>query len=103
MRPAWEDLDAFLDPDDFGVRATIRMQAGAVRHVVGIFDELYLNARIGEYEADTGRPRLLCKESDVAGVARGDVVELGGRTFDVLTSPQQDGTGMAVLDLAQQL
>ena len=103
MRPAWDDLDAFLDPDEFGVRATVRLQSGAVRQVVGIFDELYLNAQLGEYEADSTRPRLLCKESDLLGVTRGDVVELDGRAFDVMTSPQPDGVGMAVLDLAPQL
>lgn len=28
MKPAWENLDIFLDADDFAVWATVRLQAG---------------------------------------------------------------------------
>lgn len=36
------------------------------------------------------------------GVTRGDVVEIDGKTYDVLTGPQPDGTGMAMLEMALQ-
>lgn len=100
--PAWDDLDAFLDPDMFGVRATLALQDGTTRAVVGIYDDPYLNAQLGEYEADTSRPRFMCKEADLVGVTRGDTLTLDGKVFDVLTSPQPDGTGMALLELARQ-
>lgn len=100
--PAWDDLDAFVSEDDFGVKATIRLQDGGVRVVAGIFDDPYLNAQLGEYELDVSRPRFTCKEADVIGVLRGDIVDIGGRTFDVLTTAQPDGTGMATLELANQ-
>ena len=94
----WDDLDAFLT--DFAVSVTLHTQ-GTDRTFLAIYDEPYLNAQIGEYEADTSRPRLTCKEADVSGVVRGDTVTIEGTTYDVLSSPQGDGTGMAMLDLAR--
>lgn len=100
--PAWDDLDAFLDTADFAVLATVTLHDETTRSVRGIFDDPYLNAQLGEYEMDTSRPRFHCKEADVIGVLRGDQVEIAGRMFDVLTSAQPDGTGMAILELAPQ-
>lgn len=100
--PAWEDLDAFLNVDEFAVTATVHLQGGTTRAVRGIFDDPYLNAELGEYEFDTNRPRLTCKESDVIGVLRGDTVVIGSKTYDVLSTANPDGTGMAVLEMALQ-
>lgn len=99
---AWEDLGAFLNADEFATTVTLRSQDGTERQITAIFDDPYLNAELGEYELDTNRPRLTCKESDVLGVTRGDVVEIDGKTYDVLTGPQPDGTGMAMLEMALQ-
>lgn len=100
--PAWDDLEAFVNPDDFAVAVLVTRQDGTVLTFSGIFDEPYLNAQIGEYEADTARPRVTCRASEVQGVRRGDTVRVDGRNFDVLSTPQFDGTGMAVLDMAPQ-
>lgn len=99
--PAWEDLGEFLDPQEFASHAVIRFQSGAQRAVVGIFDDPYLNAELGEYDMDNSRPRFLGKFIDFQGVKRGDILELDGQEYDILTSPQPDGTGMATLDLAE--
>jgi hypothetical protein len=99
---AWEDLDAFFNADEFATTVTLRLQSGVVRHFNAVFDDPYLNAELGEYELDTNRPRLTCKESDVLGVTRGDLVEIDGKTYDVLTGAQPDGTGMAMLEMALQ-
>lgn len=98
--PAWDDLDAFVSTDDFAIPITLTLQSGEVRTFPGIFDDPYLNAQLGEYEADISRPRVACRESHVAGVTRGDTLTLDGRTFDVLTAPHADGTGFASLELA---
>lgn len=98
--PAWDDLSTFLNPDDFGVPVRVVLQDGSTRDFTGIFDDPYLNAQLGEYEADTSRPRITCREADVAGVSRGDTVGVNGCTYDVLSAPHGDGTGMAVLELA---
>lgn len=101
-KPAWEDLDAFLNVDEFAVSATVTFQDGTTMAVRGIFDDPYLNAELGEYELDSSRPRLTCKEADVIDVRRGDTVTIDGRVYDVLTTAQPDGTGMAQLEMAVQ-
>lgn len=98
--PAWDDVDQFIDPDDFGVPVTVRLQNGTVRTFPGIFDEPYLNTHIGEYEVDTRLPRVHCLEKYVLGVTRGDRCDVDGKKFDILAAPHADGTGFAVLELA---
>jgi len=88
--PSWENLDAFLQLDSSGGFAT-----PAVVH----FD---LNAQLGEYESDTSEPRISGKEVDMVGISRGDEVEVAGERFDVMTSPQADGTGWALVTMARQ-
>lgn len=102
MSHAWENLDVFLDTDDFAIRVTVRLQDGTERVVKCIFDDPYLNAELGEYELDSTQPRLTCRWSDVQDVRRGDEVEIEGRIYDVVTNAQPDGTGMAVVALAAQ-
>jgi hypothetical protein len=101
--PDWEDLTVFLQADEFAVTATVALQDGTTRLVVGIFDDPFLNAQLGEYELDTARPRLTCRATDVEGVTRGDTATIDGEVFDVMTGPQGDGTGMATLDLARRV
>lgn len=103
--PSWENLDDFLQTDDdggFANTAVIHFQTGGSRTVKAIFDDPYLDADIGEYVADTSQPRLNGKEVDFAGVTRGDTVTVTGETFDILTSPQADGTGWAIITMARQ-
>jgi len=101
-KASWEDLDVFLNTDEFAVPVTLQLQDKTERQINAIFDDPYLNAELGEYEFDTNRPRLTCKESDLAGVTRGDKVVIGSITYDVLSGPQSDGTGLAMLELAKQ-
>lgn len=100
--PAWEDLGEFLDPEEFAVSVTITLLNGSTRQVVGIFDDPYLNAQLGEYEADTSEPRFTARESDLAGVTRGCTVTVAGGAYDVMTAAQPDGTGMSIVRMAPQ-
>ena len=97
--PAWEDLDDFLDPEEFGVQAVITFQAGGTRTISVIFDDPYVNAKAGEYERDDNGPKAKGKETDMVGITRKDTVVIAGKTYGVLTSPQADGTGISVLEL----
>lgn len=102
--PSWENLDDFLQIDEdggFGTTAVFLLHTGETRSVVVLFDDPYLNAQLGEYEADTSEPRISGKESDLLGVERGDTVSVAGETFDVLTGPQADGTGWALVTLSR--
>jgi hypothetical protein len=105
--PAWDNLNEFLDLDDFAVQASVQLQGGgAPLHVPGIFDDPFLNAQLGEYEPDSSAPRFVCKASLVGAVRRGDALTLtppnasAPVTFDVLRAPEPDGTGMATIHLA---
>lgn len=111
--PLWEDLDVFLDTDDFALSGTVTLASGAVLPTfAGIFDDPYMNAELGEYDMDNAKPRFLCKEADVADVRRGDTilvfqknkrgVVVWSKTFDILTGAQSTGDGMALLELAPQ-
>lgn len=109
-KPAWEDLSVFLQTQDFADTAAIQRQAPIgggdvpeVDHVDGIFDDPYMDAQTGEYQMDTREPRFWCQESHVAGVRRGDTAVIDGRTFDIMSEPQSDGTGMAMLKLEEQV
>lgn len=105
--PQWEDLDAFLQLDDFAVPAVITRQVGAPLPVVVIFDDPNVNADLGDaYTRDDVRPTANGKETAMPGVKRGDTITItfpaGAQTFDILAAPMPDGTGMAKLALARQ-
>lgn len=103
--PFPEDLDQFLREGDFATPCELRLQGGSVRRFSAIFDEQFLDAETGEYRFETSSPRLNGKAADMAGVRRGDSVVLdpdgpAPREFDVVSAPQIDGTGWAVLRIA---
>lgn len=100
--PNWEDLDQFLDADDFAQTAIIRRDGNLVIEVLGIFDDPYFSPEIGEYTFEDRQPRLTVKEVSVILVRRGDTVDVDGKTFDLINDPEPDGTGMSVLTLASQ-
>ncbi len=104
-RQSWDNLDVFLQTPDFAVTATITLQTAEVRSVVGIYDDPYLNAELGEYDADLSQPRFTCKLADATGIKRGDEVAIPGEpgTFSVMSDPQGDGTGMCVLRLTHDI
>jgi hypothetical protein len=104
-KPSWENLDDFLAEDTaggFACPAVLRYQAGGTRTVSVIFDDPYFNAQLGEYEADASQPRISGKETELLQLRRADTVEIAGQLYDVLTSPQPDGTGWAMVELAPQ-
>lgn len=104
MPPAWEDLDDFFNTDDFAVVGTIQPYAGGASYsVTGHFDDPYLNAALGDaLDRDDLRPKFTCKFSAVANVVRFDTITIAGKTYDILSAPHGDGTGIAVLALAQR-
>lgn len=104
--PAWEDLDDFLQEDEFAVPAVITLQGGGTISLSVIFDDPYEGADLEDaYTKDTENPKAGCKESLVGAVRRGDSITItfhtGAQTFDILTAAQPDGTGWATLELAR--
>lgn len=106
-KPAWEDLDEFLQDDDFAVPAVIALQGGGTISLSGIFDDPYIDAKLGEYDRDTVGPRFTVKESLVGAVRRKDTITItfpapiGAQLFNIMTGAQPDGTGLAVLELTK--
>ena len=99
----WEDRDAFLSLDEFGITATVTPQdGGPSRSIVGIFDDAFLNAQLGDYDLDTTQPRFLCKSEDAAGIIRADELTIEGETFDVRKSPRVDGAGFATIVMGRR-
>jgi hypothetical protein len=99
-KPAWDDLDTFLDPQDFASLATITLKDGTVlANVAGLLDEPGLAAALGTFEQDTTRATFTAKAADVARVRRGDVLLIEGKTYDAHKAPRQDGHGLATIDL----
>lgn len=105
-KPSWENLDEFLETDDeggFASVAVISLFAGGTRQVKGIFEDPFEQASVGEFVQDTAAPSFTCKESDLVGVRRKGTLTIGGKVYDILTNPQPDGTGIAMLKLARQI
>lgn len=100
LQPDWENLDEFLNEDEFAVPAELQLQSGQTRQITGIYDEPFLDAELGEYRMDQVQPRYLTRADLVADVSRGDVLVVLGRTMDIMQTPMADGTGMATLRLA---
>lgn len=96
----WEDLDDFLDEDDFATVATF-VTVGDPLEVIGIFDEAFLLAETGELDLETTQPRFTCKASDVSDVVRGQDVQILDEEYSVLTV-EPDGTGMAIVVLTNE-
>lgn len=105
MPPAWERLDDFLSPNDFGDLVTFTPAGGVARApIAAIFDEPTWNAEAGEYDFVGGEPRLTCKASDVVGLKKHDgatIASAPGVAYALAHDPHPDGTGMAVVILAR--
>lgn len=99
-----DDLADFFDCDEFAVQVTLLFANGKRRTVNAIFDDPYFNTDIGEYVLDTTEPRITAASKDIADLHwRADLVQIKGETFNVVTEPQHDGTGVAVVKLARQV
>ncbi|WP_036041602.1 head-tail joining protein [Bradyrhizobium yuanmingense] len=103
--PAWENLDDFLNVDDFATTATFTNSDGQVSQPVAcIFDDPYFDKQLGEYSATEGEPRITCKEVDVVGVKKHHectIASMPGRTYHVVHDVKFDGTGTCVVYLAE--
>lgn len=105
--PAWEDLDAFFEVDDFAFPAVINLQGGGQISLSVIFDSRYVESDTRDaYVADQERPVATCRSDLVRSVRRGDTMTVtfptGAQTFDILTAPQGTGTGTAEIVMARQ-
>lgn len=112
-----DDMRAiFLDPEDFGVEATITPAEGDPFTLIGIFDarpvgdRALAGAQVGSREGfqNTGNhPEFRCRTIDAATVTPGKATltlpaHLGGKTFQVWDD-RVDHTGFTTLILKGKL
>lgn len=97
--PAWEDLGAFFNAEEFATEAVFALQAGA-RRVVGHFDDPTEVAGLGGYREDQPMPTLTAPMQALQGIPRGTAVTIHGRTYETTRLPHDDGTGVGIMTLA---
>jgi hypothetical protein len=104
--PSFDDPRSFLQ--DFGVSTlSFRMQGGngAVVNkgvdglpLAGIFDEKYVDAKLGDYDMVAGgQPRLRCMSVDVSGLKKHDQATIEGIVYYLDHDPMPDGHGYSFL------
>lgn len=101
--PAWDDLDDFLDLDEFAVKALHFQDGAEVGEVIGIFDAPGETAKVAEYELDRVSPEFTCKQLDASGINDGDTLQIDGNSYTVAASPEPDGTGLVKIELHVEL
>lgn len=94
-----EDLDLFLETDDFASVLTLFPgEAGEVA-INGIFDREYFAAEVGsEVDVVSAQPMIRCRDVDVSAVVQGSGVKVGSVDYHVVDI-QPDGTGITDLIL----
>lgn len=65
----------------------------------GIFDEDFINPRLGEINLDTNSPVVTCLTVDITGVKKGNVATINNKNYDV-AHIQNDGAGMTAVVLS---
>jgi hypothetical protein len=100
--PDWEDLSEFFDPSVFATRLMLSRGGEVLGRVLCLFDDPSTSPQLGDFSLDDQAPRVTMPEKDATalGFRRGDVVAVSDREFDVMRSPDLDGTGVAVVILA---
>lgn len=91
----WEDLDEFVDPDDFAISVQLTTSGAVLR---------------GNYRAvsadggELGGPTLLCKQVDVddLSITHGTSLEMDGETR-IVAAVRPDGYGMVEIFLDVQV
>lgn len=86
-----EDFAAFFNANEHGTEAIYNSST-----ITGIFE----NNFVAVNGVETSNPTFLCPESDVAGIAHGDVLTIGSVPYTVVGT-QSDGTGLIFLILQE--
>ena len=99
-----DDFNASFFDGTFDEAAVYTPSGGQAKSIQVIFDNEYQAAqfRQADAEIESSGPRATCRESDVAGVAHGDTLQIRGTTFSVV-EVHPDGTGLVILILSKDV
>jgi voltage-gated potassium channel Kch len=91
------ELAIFFGVDDFGTAATYTPVGGAAVTVNGIFDNPQASRNATDLlDVTIPAPQFVCRTSDVANVAEGDSLVVGGVSY-IIRVTLTDGTGVSTL------
>jgi len=108
--PSFDDPRQFLqDFDAASLSFKLSSTTGAVitkgadgLPLLGIFDEKYIDAKLGDYDIIAGgQPRLRCMAEDVAALKKHDQATIEGIVYYLDHDPLPDGHGYAFLMLSR--
>jgi len=95
-----ENLNEFLNTDDFAVEATFTPSVGDAATIYGIFDAEYVTIDPGgTVGISTAAPVFQARTVDVVG-AYGGTLAVNSTTYDII-EVRPDGTGMTTLILQE--
>ena len=99
-----DDFNAGFFDGTFDEEVIYTPASGQGRPARAIFDNEYQAAQFTQADAEieSSGPRATCRESDVAGVAHGDTLEVRSVTFSVV-EVHPDGTGLVILILSKDV
>ena len=92
----FDDLQAFLNPDEFGVFAVLPNQ----QKVVVLFDANPISTELGQFDYDSDQPSITGRAQDLATLTPGDHISIGTEGYRVERHPTLDGAGLATLKLS---
>lgn len=93
-----EDLDQFLDTDDFAVEAVFSLAPSGTRNVNVIFDTPTQSVDIYDTAIETDAPFVRCKTEDLNGVKINANVQIASVNYKVKRITN-DGTGISIVYL----
>lgn len=101
-----DDIDVFLDTDDFAEDSTYteRNEHGMVQATATVpvlFDSPGSIVTIGRVSSYIEKPQIRLRTSAVPNASKNDAFTVGGIEYKVAQPPQPDGTGMSVIILAE--
>ncbi|HEX3560366.1 MAG TPA: hypothetical protein VHU19_14255 [Pyrinomonadaceae bacterium] len=91
-----EDLTQFFDTRDFAEVATLHLTGSVTRAINAIFNHPSQEVTVYDTAVEADSPNMQCLKTDVAGLARGTTVDVGGGTHKVVRVGD-DGTGLVTV------
>src|ERR1043165_3285404 len=91
-----EDRSQFFDTRDFAEVATLHLAGGVTRALNVIFNDPSQEVTVYDTAVEASRPTMQCLKEDVAGLARGNLVDVSGGTHTVVRIAA-DGTGLVTV------
>lgn len=95
-----DDLTPFFNTGEFAKVATFTFRGPPIttRPVKGVFDNGYFDREAGQTVIDSTQPQFMCPTAETAGIVRGMIVAIDGKTYSVVTV-EPDGTGVSTIRL----